>query len=575
MIAGQPDEGRPDRARRGGGLALIEHHAPSTVIACLNAIRVNDQEAVAATVPADVPVDDRRADSNHRFDDGRTLVETLAQWGTERLFELSLLAHRGDAHALVGLSLALQEGDMFCLILANCRGDQVEHLTIFDPAELPEAMSELGECWASELPAAQATVVRVGSRWLQALLTRRFDVVDELLSSEFEIHDHRSSTLQDLDTGAANDLLQAVMTDDDELMDLVTEIVGVNDRAILGWRTQTTAGRLDEVDEELALMSVHDGEVTSLEFFEAAQLDLALRRLEELGRPERPSEPPIDTDDAGVEADRHDWVDEELIVFAGSVPDSVTALVTATRSGDPAVLDLALSPDLGVDDRRRRTDTPMQTRDQVLSTLAAFGPNAFDIKLLAVRGRGLGLIRVMFERTEGGIADMVVLVEGADGVVERIEIHDSASFPDAITSLSAAHIPQLAADQQAALGASAAVLRAIIDRRLDDLRDAMTDDFSYLDHRESMPLSLGRDESVELLASILEESPDQIDYAPELLAITPAGLVTTRTQTTIDRLGQTDIDVVVMAVRDGRLRAFEIYERGRADRAIRRLQSLR
>lgn len=572
MIAGQPNEGRADRARRGGGLALIEHHAPSTVIACLNAIRVNDREAVAATVPADVPVDDRRANSNHRFDDGRTLVETLAEWGTERLFELTLLAHRGDAHALVGLSLALQEGDMFCLILASCRGDKVEHLTIFDPEGLPEAMHELGECWAAEVPAAQAPVVRVGGRWLRALLTRDFELVDELMSSDFEIHDHRSSTLQDLDTGAANDLLQAVMTDDDELMDLVTEIVGINDRAVLGWRTQTTAGRLDEVDEELALMSVVEGEVTSLEFFEASQLELATKRLEELGRPERSTE----ADDGTTPPDgtiRHDWVDEELIVFEGSVPDSVAGLVEATRSGRHEELERVLAPELGVDDRRQRTDTPMQSRAHVVATLAAFGPNAFDIRLLAVRGRGLGLIRVMFERTEGGIADLVVLVEGAEGVVERLEIHDSAAFPDAVMSLAVAHLQQLGPDEQATLGASAAMLRAIIDRRLDDLRAVLADEFTYVDHRESMPLTLGRDESIELLTSILDESPDQIDYAPELLAITHAGLVTTRTQTTMDRLGQTDVDVVVMGVRDGRLRAFEIYERAHANRAIRRLMS--
>ena len=540
------------------------------MIACLNAIRVNDQDAVAATVPADVLVDDRRANSNHRFDDGRSLVETLATWGTERLFDLSLLAHRGDAHALVGLSVALQEGDLECLILASCRGDQVEHLTIFDPGDLNEAMRELGECWASELPAPKANVIRVGAAWLHALLSRDFETVDGLLATDFEIHDHRSSTMQDLDAGAANDLLQTVLTDDDELMDLVTEIAGVNDKAVLGWRTQATAGRLDEVDEELALLGVVDGEVSVLEFFEAAQLDLAIRRLDDLGRP---SVPPADDDLVPSIEPRHDWVDEELIVFQGSVPDSVAELVAATRAGDRDALEQVFAADVDVADNRERTDTPMRSREQVVGALTAFGPNIFDVRLLAVRGRGLGLIRVMFERTEGGIADLTVLIDGAEGVVERIEIHDAASFPDAITALSVAHIQQLSPDEQATLAASAAMLRSIIDRRLDDLGAVLTEDFSYVDHRESMPLTLGREESVALLGSILDESPDQIDYAPEILAVTSAGLVTTRTQTTLDRLGQTDIDVVVMGVRDGRLRAFEIFERVHADRAIRRLTS--
>ena len=59
----------------------MDDHGPSAVIACLNAIRVNDPEAVAAAVPPNVPVEDFRAASNRRFDDGRTLVETLARWG--------------------------------------------------------------------------------------------------------------------------------------------------------------------------------------------------------------------------------------------------------------------------------------------------------------------------------------------------------------------------------------------------------------------------------------------------------------------------------------------------------------
>lgn len=584
MIAGHGDEAERGRARRDGGLALIEHHAPSTVIACLNAIRVNDREGVAATVPADVPVDDRRAGSNHRFDDGRTLVEALAEWGSGRVFDLALLAHRGDAHALVGLNLALREQDLSCLILASCRDDQVEHLTIFDPTDLGEAMYELGECWAAEQPPARAAVVRIGGSWVRAVLARDFETVDQLLAADFQIHDHRLSTMQDLDAGAGMDLLHAVLTDDDELMDLVTEIVGLNDTAILGWRTQATAGRLDEVDEELALLAVLGGEVAALEFFESSQLELAIRRLDEFGRltsPSRPGagarfSPPSEEGTVPSElitAATPDWVDSDLIVFQGNVPESVAALVAASRSGDRDALEHALSPTLDLSDRRGRTDTLMRTRAQVVSTLAAFGPNAFDVRLTALRGQALGLIRIMFERTEGGIADLVTLVEGANGVVERLELHDTAAFPDALASLSAAHLGLLAAEEQAALATTATVLKAIIDRRLEDLRSVLTDDFAYKDHRESMPLELGRDESVELLSSILEESPDQIDYAPEILRVTRAGLVTTRTQTTIDRLGQTDIDVVVMGVREGRLRAFEIFERVHADRAVRLLAS--
>lgn len=272
-----------------------------------------------------------------------------------------------------------------------------------------------------------------------------------------------------------------------------------------------------------------------------------------------------------------DWIDRELIVFDDSVPEIMISLVRYSHQGSAEELQGIFAPELVVDDRRQRTDTPMTAREQVIRTLVAFGPNVFDVRLLAVRGDSLGAVRIMFERTEGGIADMVVVVEGdAEATtIDRIEIHDTAAFPDVVRSLSAAHFAQLAPEQQAVLGVSAGALGAIIGREFDKLCDLLSDDFVYRDHRESMPTELGREDSIALLSSILDESPDTIDYAPEVVEISAAGLLTTRTQSTLDRLGQTDVDVVVMGVRDGKLRAFEIYELVQLDRARRLLASWR
>ena len=286
----------------------------------------------------------------------------------------------------------------------------------------------------------------------------------------------------------------------------------------------------------------------------------------------RDAAPAARPDDSPAELD---WIDRELIVFEEKVPDIIVSLVRFSHEGSAEKLDGLFSPGLVVDDRRQRTDTPMTGRQQVIGTLVAFGPNVFDVRLLAVRGDTLGAVRIMFERTEGGIADMVVLVDGDPEatVINRLEIHDTAAFPDVVRSLSAAHFALLPSEHQAVLGVSAGALGAIIGRDFDALGALLSDDFVYRDHRESMPTELGREDSIALLGSILDETPDTIDYAPEMVEITATGLLTTRTQTTLDRLGRTDVDVVVMGVHAGQLRAFEIYELVQLDRARRLLAS--
>ena len=588
MVAGHESSGA---ARGRAGLALLDDHGPSAVIACLNAIRVNDPAAVAAAVPPAVPVEDYRADSNHRFHDGRTLVETLARWGTELAFDLSLLAYRGDAHALVRVNLPLQDGLLGCLVLATCSADQVQELAVYDLDDLGVAMRELGHRWAAELPRDQAEVVGVCADLLWSAVGGDFETMRTILADDLASTDHRSSAQPSL--GPAADMIESIRTDEGDVIDLPTRVEAVSGAGLLAWTSPVSPTAIDHLDEELVLLEVAGGQVTAIEFFDAGQLEHARRRWRSLDakrsvpneagratlpRPERRDGMKHDVGPATAEpepAPELDWVDRDLIVFEDTVPEIVISLVEHSRDGSAAELETLLVADLAVTDLRKRTDTPMIDRDQVIRTLARFGPNVFDVRLLAVRGDGLGLVRIMFERTEGGIADMVVLVQGdADaGLIERLEIHDTALFPDAVRALSGAHFARLPADLQAVLGVTAGALGAIIARDFDALAGVLDDDFVYREHRESMPTELGRDDSIALLGSILDEMPDVIDYAPEIVAISSAGLVTTRTQSTIDRLGRTDVDVVVMGVRDGRLRAFEIFEFVHIDRAKRLLDS--
>ncbi len=271
--------------RQSGGLDLIDGHAPSAIIAALNAMSVNDGAALAAVVALDMRVDDRRTASNRRFDDGRSLVDALAIWGGDRAFDCALLAHRGDGHALVRLNLPLRERTADCVVLSRCADGQVKELTVFDPEDLGIASYEMALRWADEEPEAQAQVIRDGAEWLLALSRGDIARVEALTDPALVLRDHRLDLAAVLEAEKAMSLLRAVCEERGTTsIDLATEAVGVNASAILVWRSQASATRLDEIDEELALMACPDGRVTLLELFDADQLERAVQRLDALGR---------------------------------------------------------------------------------------------------------------------------------------------------------------------------------------------------------------------------------------------------------------------------------------------------
>ena len=575
------------RVRSDGGLALLDDHGPSTVIACLNAIRVNDGDAIAALVPHDVPVEDHRAQSNHRFDDGRTLVATLARWGAELPFDLSLLARRGADHALVRLHLALESGTVGCLIGATCDGNRVRHLAVYDLADLGRATYDITMRWAGECSPAEADMLRVSTGWLRAILERDVDTWRCLTADDFVVDDHRPDTAGRHDPATTRALFHALMCDDDEVSDLLTEVVAHHQTASLSWRTQITPGRLGEMDEELVLAVVTDGRMSALELYEAEHLDRALQRLADLAGaasapPERPITGPVDlramTGSLLPAAGDHEpvrsvpWMHSALFA-GGAVPDPVRAFVDAARNGDVVAMDAVAHPHLAVEDLRERTDTHMRSREQVLATLEAFGPNVFDTRLLALREDRLAVIRLLFERTEGGIADMTVLMACDGDRLADLRIHDTAAFPSVVKALSDAHLRILDPDQQRVLGVSAATLRGLVDRRFDLVAEQLSADFVYCDHRQSMPLQLDRAGSLALLETVVGESPGTFDYAPEVITLTGTGLLTTRTSATLDRLGRTDVDLTAMRVSEGKLTRFEIFECAHLARARRVVSS--
>lgn len=76
------------------------------------------------------------------------------------------------------------------------------------------------------------------------------------------------------------------MSDDDELIDLITEIHVLTERGVLVSHTQVTPEPLDVDSPELTMLAVSDGSVDRIAFWEYPDLEAAVSVLEDLSAQE-------------------------------------------------------------------------------------------------------------------------------------------------------------------------------------------------------------------------------------------------------------------------------------------------
>ena len=259
----------------------------------------------------------------------------------------------------------------------------------------------------------------------------------------------------------------------------------------------------------------------------------------------------------------------------GHAPSAVIEFVRAATTADAVVLDQVLDADMVVADHWAKTLRPATSCDFVIEALTTFGPNVFDIRLLAVRSELLALVRRQFARTEGGQADMLVVACCTpDNQVDRLIIHDTADLRGALASLGELYQGVVDAPRAVVLQAAARLVRAGLNRDFTDLKAAMSPDLRQVDNRDGGELGLDRDGAVSALRAVWTDNPASFDFAAEVHVLTLLGAVVSITQATVETLGLTDVEIVVMGVRDGLVDVFDFYDSRDLPAALRRFSEL-
>ena len=278
--------------------------------------------------------------------------------------------------------------------------------------------------------------------------------------------------------------------------------------------------------------------------------------------------------DRGATLRRHR--EDGLALEHGQAPQAVIELVSANLAGDRTRLEAVLAPGLELQDHRLDPILPFADRDGVISGMVQFGADCFDMRLLAVRGDLFSLLRVKVERDGMEPGDMLsVCGSRPDGVIDRMHVFDAADLSEALRTLALMWAETLETAEGRALLTVVAYLRTLSARAFDATDPFGDDGFVHVDDREGGTLVLNRDESRSLFAGILQDDPTLIDYATEIQAVGPHGLVASRTQATIDTLGVTDTEVALVALNhDGLVTLLEFYDHDDLDRALTRFAAI-
>lgn len=278
--------------------------------------------------------------------------------------------------------------------------------------------------------------------------------------------------------------------------------------------------------------------------------------------------------DRGATRRRHR--ENGLALEHGQAPPAVIELVSANLAADRARLEAVLAPDLELEDHRSDPVLPFADRDGVISGMEEFGADCFDLRLLAVRGDLFSLLRVKVEREGMDPGDMLsVCGSRPDGVIDRMHVFDAADLSEALRTLAIMWAETLDAAAARALLAAVAYLRTLAARDFDATDQLVDQGFVHVDYREESTLVFNRVESREMMEEVLEDDPSLIDYATEIHALGPHGLVASRTQATIETLGVTDAEPALVALNDdGLVTLLEFYDPDDLDRALTRFATI-
>ena len=254
-----------------------------------------------------------------------------------------------------------------------------------------------------------------------------------------------------------------------------------------------------------------------------------------------------------------------------TIIDSLRALQVADSDG---VRDL-LTDTVVVEDHRLRPGAEFNDGESLLAALAAFGLREFKVRLLAIRGDSLALVRLRFERQDRPISDTLVVAEcNAQAQLTLILVYDTTDVVGALGAMAGLYRTTLPAVSVPVFDACTAFTHAAGSRNFDAMSALSSPGLVSLDHREGMQSTARREVTLKVLEGVLADDLSVVDIVPEIHALMEWGTVASRAECTLEGLGLSEIEIALVGIQDGLVSRIELFDPDGLEAALVQLQSL-
>ncbi|WP_248923671.1 BTAD domain-containing putative transcriptional regulator [Mycobacterium sp. 3-98] len=516
-----------------------------------------DWDSLATTLADNVSHDDRRHVVNagvlHSRDTQIANLQAIAEVGITN-FSSTVIATRGARLALVQTRSSgpdqASDGvltEELGVVEINSDNQMAAYVT-FDPGDFDSAIAELDARYAAGEAAPHAGTWQVVTQAYTAVnrqelptTTQDWVNIDHRRTISFAPGDLEPYLRATWDVLSPNAYIETVhrLT---AVGTVVTRVVrGISDTGVdAEWR-------------EIGLSTVRGDEINRSELFDEGDLDTALARFEELGRPT-----------ARLENAASRVGERYLAQFAAHDWDAMAE---------------TLSEDFSNDDRRRVVGAGIQHgRDAQIAhmrTVADLWTTKVMPTTIATRGRRLALMRLRFSGRDQGPESFLTEVLGvleidSDERIVAVVFFEVDDFDVAIAELDARYLageaaPYARAWQVIALGYAAANRNEV---------PGMTPDSVFVDHRAV--LAAEREDLTGYLPALWDLTPDVRVYVEAVHRLNELGAVMTHTARGTSQEGfDAEWRTVVVGVTDGDLyHRVEVFDESDLDAALARFEEL-
>lgn len=515
-----------------------------------------DWNAVAATVSENLSGADHRRVVNAGDRGSRESVIEDLQVAADLGFTIGVadvVAIRGERLALTrvrasGRDPETIQNDAFNLVEIDA-DERITSIVVYDLDDFDSAIGELDARYLAGEAAAQAHTWEVIAEAYAALNRREVPAT----TPDFASIDHRRGT-----AFAPGGLIAYVRAAWDLGQDGSTYIEAVHRLNNIGAVVaHVTNGNFQEGFDaewrEVFLLTIEGGLLSRCELFGEGDLDTALARFEELGRPTTRLE-----NAASRAGERY------LAQFAAHDWDAMAE---------------TLSEDFSNDDRRRVVGAGIQHgRDAQIAhmrTVADLWTTKVMPTTIATRGRRLALMRLRFSGRDQGPETFLTEVLGvleidSDERIAAVVFFEVDDFDVAIAELDARYLageaaPYARAWQVITRGYAAANRNEV---------PGMTPDSVFVDHRAA--LTTEREDLTGYLPALWDLTPDVRVYVEAVHRLNELGAVMTHTARGTSQEGfDAEWRTVIVGVTDGDLyRRVEVFDEPDLDAAIARFEEL-